>query len=81
MRPTASEPSPAQDRSAYSRVVERVRPCARIDGRRGQQYQPLIKVSVSPLVTRAFAAIARQSPESMIPKSGHRFSEKIMLEQ
>src|SRR5262249_34200996 len=39
--------------------LDRARACAHIIDRRWRQYQPLITVRVSLLVTRAFAAIAR----------------------
>jgi hypothetical protein len=46
-------------RDALTLPLDRARPRAHIIDRRWRQYQPLITVRVSLLVTRAFAAIAR----------------------
>jgi len=42
---------------------------------------PLLENSGSVHVARYWAEQTMTASESMIPKSGHRFSEKIMLQQ
>ena len=56
-------------------------PCGSVCSARGEPRQRIAGRLFRPSVRSATCPAAGRSLSSMIPKSGHRFSEKIMLQQ